>query len=265
MGKLFDLPHLLYIAVSLSVTGVLLVLAKKALDTPKRKDRFLQTFGALTFFLHISILWVDFLRDGSASVPDNILFPKYFCNFCMYMLMIVAFWGNKRSRTFQAVAIFTAYGGFFGAMISLIYPEYYLGAASIWEWAVFKSMLSHSTMLLGCIWILLGGYVPVRRTNALVFLGGLGAAGILGLLLNGLFALFGLPAPNAMYLQHPPLEEVPFFSCWTIAALMVLVVWGFTALYEHLAKVGPKKGEKPVWFWPVSRFPAGKEGLAWKD
>lgn len=259
MGQLFDLTHLIYIAVSLSTTALLLAYAKKRLVTQKGKDRFLKYAGAATFLLHISILWVDYLKNGSASAPDNVLFPKYFCNFCMYMLMIVAFWGNKRTKTFQAVATFTAYGGFFGAMISLFYPEYYLGAASIWEWAVLKSMLSHSTMLLGCVWILLGGYVPVRKTNALVYLGGLAAAGIVGLLLNGLFALCGLPAPNAMYLQNPPLEELPFFSCWTISALMVLVVWGFTAAVEHFAGSRRNPGEKALWFWPQDRLPGKGE------
>lgn len=253
MGQLFDLTHLLYIAASLLTTALLLAYAKKNLDTPKRKDRFLKFAGTATFVLHISILWVDYLKTGSAAAPDNVLFPKYFCNFCMYMLMIVAFWGNKRTKSFQAAATFTAYGGFFGAMISLFYPEYYLGAASIWDWAVLKSMLSHSTMLLGCVWILLGGYVPVRKTNALVFLGGLGAAGIVGLFLNGLFALCGLPAPNAMYLQRPPLEELPLFSCWTISALMVLTVWLFAALYERFAGLGRKPGQKALWFWPENR------------
>lgn len=234
MGTLFDTTHILYMVVSLTVTVLLLLGAKRFLKTDRSKDYFLKTFAFLTFFLHISVLWVDFLGDGSASVPDNILFPKYFCNFCMYMLMFVSLWGDKKSKGFQAFAIFTAYGGFFGAMISLFYPDYYLGAPSMWEWGVLKSMLSHSTMLIGCAWILIGGYVSIRRTNAIIYAGGLLASGAIGLIVNGLFAANGLYDPNAMYLHHAPLDEAPFLNCYTIAALMVLLIFGFTALYERM-------------------------------
>jgi uncharacterized membrane protein SirB2 len=238
MGQLFDVPHLLYIFISLSLTVLLLVLAYKYFKTQTSKDRFLKFCGLITFFLHISVLWVDFLGDGSASVPDNILFPKYFCNFMMYMLLITAFLDNKKSKTFQAVAIITAYGGFYGAMISLFYPDYYLGSPSMLEWGVLKSMLSHSTMLLGSVWILVGNFVSIRPSNAIVYTGGLLGCGVIGVIVNYLFEINGLYDPNAMYLHQPPLSDVPFFNCWTIAGLMVLLILAFTWIY---AKAGKKK------------------------
>jgi Zn-dependent protease with chaperone function len=244
MGEIFDSHHLWYIFVSLAVTVGLLWLGHRFLKSSRGKDLFLKTFAFLTFFLHISIMWVEFLKNGNASAYDNILFPKYFCNFCMYLLMIVSLWENKKSKTFQAIAVFTAYGGFFGAMISLIYPDYYLGAPNMFEWGVFKSLLSHSTMLVGSLWIFVGGYIPIRRTNVILYSGGLLGCGALGLIVNWLFKNNGLPDPNAMYLQHPPLAEAPFLNAYTIAALMVLVIFLFTLIYEKATNEDQKPAKK---------------------
>jgi hypothetical protein len=233
LGTLFDGPHILYLVISLGLTAVLLVLAKKALKNPAEKGFFLKLFALLTFFLHTSILWVDFLKNGSASVPNNILFPIFFCNLSMYMLVISAFWENKQSKAFQAVAIMTAYGGFFGAMISLFYPDYYLGASSMLAWPVLKRLLSHSTMLVGSLWILIGEYVRIRPMNTAVYAGGLVVYGLIGMIVNYLFEVNGLSSPNAMFLQNPPLAEAPFLSSYTISAIMVGLIFLFTKVYAH--------------------------------
>lgn len=68
MGSLFDFTHLTYIVLSLSISVFLLWLAKKHLVLPRHKDWFLKAFGFLTFFLHISVMWVDFLKNGSAEI-----------------------------------------------------------------------------------------------------------------------------------------------------------------------------------------------------
>lgn len=231
MGTWFDTTHVIYIVISLLVTVLILSLAKRFLHKDLARNRFLKTFALLTFFLHISILWVDYLSNGSATVADNILFPKYFCNLSMYMLVITAFWENRTSKTYRFFAIMTAYGGFFGAMISLIYPEYYFGH-SIAEWQVLKSMLSHSTMLVGSIWIIIGGFIPVKRSNTLVYGAGLVVYWVIGEALNWLFKVNGLPDPNAMYLSAPPLAEAPFLNAYVIGLLMLLVIFGFTWWWE---------------------------------
>ncbi len=241
MGSLFDLPHLLYIVISLGITVLLLVYAKKTLVRQRSKDRFLKTFGLLTFFLHVSVLWVDFIKNGTASVPDNVLFPIYFCNLSMYMLLLTAFVEDKESKFYRFVSVMTAYGGFFGAMISLMYPTYYLGSASMFEWGVFKSMTSHSAMLIGSLWLFVGGYVPFRKSNTAVYFAGLILYGAIGLVVNGIFAAAGLHDPNAMYLSAPPLSEAPFLSCWTISGLMLLVIHGFTLVWQRVAAI---QGEK---------------------
>ncbi|MBE0700493.1 MAG: YwaF family protein [Acholeplasmataceae bacterium] len=232
VGSLFDVAHITYMIISLAVTAILLILAKRHLKASLHKDFFLKFFALATFLLHVSIMWVDFFKNGSANAPTSVLFPIYFCNMSMYMLMLVAFWGDKKSKTFQSLAILTAYGGFFGAMISLFYPEYYLGASSMFEWGVLKSMISHSTMLVGAIWLLIGNYFPIRITNTIVYAVGLLFYGLVGIIVNQTFLYFGHGNPNAMYLDHAPLSDVPFLNAYTISLLMLLFIIIFALFYE---------------------------------
>src|SRR5690606_33311645 len=104
--------------------------------------------------LHISIMWVTYLKnDGNYGYAfDNILFPIYFCNLTMYCLMICSFL-NPTTKGFKIFATFTAWGGIFGSLISLFYPDYYLNTPTLKDWGVLKSMLSHSTMLVGCLYL----------------------------------------------------------------------------------------------------------------
>jgi len=236
LGTLFDGPHLGYIAVSLTITALLLWLPFRFIKSQKYKDIYLKVWALATLFLHLSPLWISFLNGNPAIAADNMLFPIYFCNLSMYLLVIVAFWGNKKTKFFNQIATLVAYAGMFGALISLFYPDYYLHGTTIFEWGVFKSMLSHSTMLIGCLYLFVGGYFKVNRYNVVTYTIGLLFFGAVGLIVNWTFAAAGLNAPNAMYLQHPPIEDVPFLNVYVIAVLMVLLVFGISYTIEVISK-----------------------------
>lgn len=235
-GALFDVPHTAYIAGSLGLSALFLYLAVRFIKKQKYKDMFLKLWAWATFFLHISPLWINFLKGDAPVAADNMLFPIYFCNCSMYLLVIVAIWGDKKTKTFSYLATVTAYAGIFGALISLFYPEYYLNGSSIFEWGVLKSMLSHSTMLIGCFYLFLGGYAKVELKNVLVYGVGLLGFGFVGVVVNSIFALAGLNPPNAMYLQHPPLTEVPFLSAPVIAILMEIIILGVVSIQSLYSK-----------------------------
>jgi len=239
MGQLFDQTHIAYIIISLSVTIIILILAKRKLKKFNHKMIFFNITALLTFFLHISVLWVNFLTNGSTSVPDNILFPIYFCNFTMYLMVFVTLYPNKESNLFKMIALVVGYGGFFGAMISLLYPAYYLGAESMFEWGVLKSMLSHSTMLLGSTYLIIGGFFKIKPYNAIVYFVGLLFYGLVGIIVNQTFKFFNLYNPNAMYLDHPPLSDVPILNFFVISMLMVLFIFLFGLIHNLVSKVKP--------------------------
>ncbi|HIY96515.1 MAG TPA: YwaF family protein [Candidatus Borkfalkia excrementigallinarum] len=142
---------------------------------------------------------------------------------------------NKESAGFRWFATFTAYGGTIGALISLFYPDFYLAQPDFWDWGIFKSFLSHSTMMIGCLYLFVGGYVKIRVFNLIPFAAGLLGTWIVGMAINGLFAACGLEPPNAMFLQYSPIAEIPFFNGYGIALLMICLIFLFTAVWEFFA------------------------------
>ena len=110
----------------------------------------------------------------------------------------------------------------------------------MWEpdftsWYILKSFLSHSAMLLGSLYLFVGGFVKIRVDNTLYLAGGLLFTLVVGLAVNALFAVCGLPAPNAMYLQKSPIAELPFLNGYLIGFLMLILTFIFTAVWELFA------------------------------
>ena len=237
---MFNLSHILYIVISLVITIGLLI-GFSFIKKQKGKDWVLKGFALATFILHISIMWVDFLQHGGhAEAPGYVLWPIFFCNMCMYIYLIVAFIPNKQGRAFKWLATFVAYGAFFGGMITLFFSDYLANDPNMTQWITVKSLLSHSTMMLGCIYLFVGGYVKIRVKNLIPFCCGLVGALLIGVFLNWLFPACGIPSPNSMYLQQPALDGTPFYG-YVMAPIMVVSIFIFTVIWEQFAV---KKGER---------------------
>lgn len=246
---LFDTYHICYIIIS-SVITIGLLLFFSTIRKPSAKALILKITGVATVVIHVSSVWVEFLMTGRAEAYANILFPIFFCNLAMYMLLICAFIRNKESVGFRWVATFTAYAGTIGALISLFYPDFYLSQPDFWDWGIFKSFLSHSTMMLGCLYLFVGGYVKIRVFNLAPYAAGLVGTLFVGLSINGLFAACGLEMPNAMFLLKSPIEEIPFFNGYGIGLLMVCLIFAFTVVWEFFAV---PKGER--WYNRLAALP----------
>lgn len=237
---MYNTTQLLYIIISLVLTIGILI-GSYFIKTDKYKNIFLQSWALITFLLHISIMWVDFLKNGSALAPDSVLFPIYFCNMCMYLLLIVAFIKNKKSKFFYFIATFVAYAGTFGALITLFECHYFAGANPNLSWGNLKSMLSHSTMLIGCLYLFVGGFVKIRVKNLVPFIFGLIFCLFSGMFINWLFVTCNLPNPNSMYLVRSAIDGVPLFTGYFIAGAMIVVITIFTIIWEQFAC---KKGDR---------------------
>ncbi|MCL2675132.1 MAG: YwaF family protein [Firmicutes bacterium] len=237
---MFNVSHIIYIIVSLAVTAGALT-GFHYIKNQRWKDFVLKTCALLTFVLHISIMWVDFFTTGEAMAFDNILLPVYFCNLCMYLFMVVAFMPNKHGRAFRILATFLAYGAFFGGMITLFASEYLMNDPYMESYETVKSLFSHSVMMLGCLYLFVGGYVKIGVANIIPFLGGMIASLALGIVINLLYYVFDLGDRNAMYLQGTAMEGVEFLNGYFIGGLILVLVFAFVVIFEQFAK---KKGER---------------------
>lgn len=231
---LFDTVHILYIVLTF-VTTIGSLIGLKFIKEQKWKDFALKSFALVTVLVHFSLVWTSYLQTGTAMVTPSILFPIFFCNLAMWMLLVAAFWKNKESKLFKWIATFAAYAGIIGALVTTFYPDFYIANPDVSNWMVLRSMIDHTTMMIGCLYLFVGGYIEVRVFNVVPFVCGLLFSGVVGLINNGIFSLCGLPAQNSMYLQKPAIEGVPFLSCYVIGLMAVALVFIVGVIYEFIA------------------------------
>ena len=229
--------QIIYIICSFSLISLILFFAHK-IKKEKHKSLFLFIVSFVCLGFHISTMYTTFFSNGGRGfVADNQIFPIYFCNYMMDLLIIVSSWPDKNTKFFKNMATFTAYGGCFGALITVFATD-----PGFAEWGSFQSALSHSCLLLGCLYLFVGGYVKINVFNLVPYSFGLLSCGVVGGLVELIFDLGGLESPNAMYLVHGP-KELPAFQWWMFALSMLAIIFIFTSIWEHFTR---KKEDR--WF-----------------
>lgn len=230
---LFDLSHILYMVVSSLVTVGLMVLCCFVAKDQKHKDLILKISAVLTIALHFSSLYVKFFKTGQAVMDESMLFPIYPCNVAMWLLAICAFCKNKQSKIFEYIAEFTFYLGIVGGIVGIAFNEIYANAPQLALWSTLKGLLSHSTMIFGCVYLLVGKYIKIRVKNTLSVAFGLILLLLDGGVIIGLYKIFNLTPPNCMYLLENPFPKIPWFNTYLIGLVGLIVTFLLTALVEQ--------------------------------
>ena len=202
---MFNTQHILYIAISGSLTALLLILATRLLKSQRQKNGFLKLFAVLTVLLHYSDIWVEFFRTGGTACVSSVhILPVYPCNVMMWMLLIAALMKDKQSLLFRMLSEFCFYGGILCGVLGIVLNENFDNNPTLTDYGVLKGLLSHSTMLLGCIYMKVGRYFTVRPTNAFSVAAGAAVFVLCGIGVNRLYDAFGMEAPDGMFLRHNP-------------------------------------------------------------
>ena len=217
---MFNMQHILYMAVSGGLTALLLFFAAKCLKTQRQKDRFLKLFAILTVLLHYSDIWVEYFRTGGYVYVTSVhILPVYPCNVMMWMLLIAAMMENKRCLLFRILSEFCFYGGILCGVLGIVLNVNYDNNPTLADYDVLKGLLSHSTMLLGCIYMKVGKYFAVRPSNAFSVAAGASVFILCGIGVNQLYDHFGMEAPDGMFLRHNP-----YFPCSPIVPGICVIV-----------------------------------------
>lgn len=212
------------------LTVVLLILARCFVKEEKGKDQILRFFAVITVVIHYSNLWVDyFVSGGNATIENNHILPVYPCNVVMWMLLAAALMKDKKRVIFRLLSEFCFYGGIVCGVLGIVLNVNFDNTPTLADYDVLKGMVSHSTMLFGCIYMMVGGYIKIRVFNAVSVTAGLATFVVCGLFVNALYDLCGMEAPDGMFLRSNPYIPV---SPLILGCIVVLVMFGVLALYE---------------------------------
>ena len=232
---MFGTTHILYMLISALISaGILVFLYIKVKDEGK-KTLALRLMALVTVAIHYSSLWVDFFASGSLTIAPSHLLPNHPCNVCMWLLLEVSYIKNRESRIFKIMAEFVFWGGVVCGSIGIIINENFGANPTLADYDVLKGMLSHSTMVLGCIYVLVAGMIRIRVKNVISVVAGLLFFVLDGTVINLLYTVFGRGVCNSMYLQELPFPEMPWLNTLTMGILGVAVAFIATAIYEQVA------------------------------
>ncbi len=226
---MFNTQHILYMLISGIVTAALLTLSVKYAKNDEAKNRILKFFAIATVVIHYSNLWVDYFTTGGATIENNQILPVYPCNVVMWMLLIASLLRSKKCLLFQLLSEFCFYGGTFCGIIGIVLNTNFGNTPTLADYDILKGMLSHSTMLFGCLYLMVGGYVKIRVFNAVSVATGLGAFVLCGMAVNALYETFGMEAPDGMWLRSNPYLS---FSPMVLGIVFVILLFAVLALWE---------------------------------
>jgi hypothetical protein len=211
------------------LTVVLLVLARVFVKSEHSKNLILKFSAIITVAIHYSNLWVDyFTTGGNAVIENNQILPVYPCNVVMWMLLIAALTKNKQRLRFQILGEFCFLIGTVCGIIGIVLNANFGNTPTLADYDILKGMLSHSTMLFGCLYLMVGDYVKVRVFNVVSVTVGLGTFVLCGMGVNRLYQHFGMEPPDGMFLiSNPYFQTSPIvIGVWAILIMFViLALW----------------------------------------
>lgn len=226
---MFNLQHILYMVISGVLTVALLVLARCFVRDDRSKNRILKFFAIITVVIHYSNLWVDYFGSGgTATIENNQILPVYPCNVVMWMLLAASLLQNKKRLLFQLLGEFCFFGGTICGIVGIVFNANFGNTPTLADYDILKGMLSHSTMLFGCLYMLVGGFIRIRVFNVVSVIAGLSSFVICGVAVNMLYEHFGMTAPDGMFLRSNPYTSVSpiVLGLWVVALLFCgLALW----------------------------------------
>lgn len=228
------------------LTIVLLVLAKVFVKTEHTRNFILKFSAIITVAIHYSSLWVDyFTTGGNAVIENNQILPVYPCNVVMWMLLIASLTGNKKRLRFQILGEFCFYVGMVCGIIGIVLNANFANTPTLADYDILKGMLSHSTMLFGCLYILVGGFIRVRVFNVVSVTAGLGSFVICGVGVNKLYEHFGMEPPDGMFLKSNP---------YTHTSPIILGIWAVMILFVFLALWELRLPQDERWYTKLKQY-----------
>lgn len=237
--------------ISLAICLVLIVLALYFTRNISKKNLRIVTKVMAVVFTVLEIIKVIFkfviekpIADKAGTWQLDHWLPLAFCSLFIYVLWMCGF---GKGIIYRLGASFICGGCFVGGFAFLLLPLTSLQSYPIYHFLCLHSMLFHSCMIyMAFIYIKQSGYNVINKNNYKYFVGIVGGAGALSIILNVITYLIpGQNPSNVMLLRHLPVgPEFPIsfmydfvgdiefpFTFYTIGGLVCYMVIPYFFMY----------------------------------
>ena len=188
---------------------------------------------SLMVIAHYSSLLHNLISGEKLEIENNMILPVYPCNVFMWLGFITALIRNKKSKLFLTLAEFVFLGGTVCGSIGIFFNVNFLNNPTFHDFDIVKGLISHLIMVLGCLYLFVMNYVKINViSNLKSCFVGLCILVICGLYVNLVYYALELEPINAMFMQKPPFENLPYFNFFVMGIIGLFLVLLFTLSYE---------------------------------
>ena len=231
--RVFGVVHFIYLAITVSLSVIGLLLAKKFAKTEKAQSIVLKALGGLL------LIWILLNRLSQvyrySEVRWEQIIPDSFCGMTSLVLALSVLFGKKDNCAYH----FTWFLGLVGAVITICYPTFLGQGPSVFYLPTISGLLHHSLTLVVVIALLMFHQIHItyKKWYCTFF-------GFTTYLTVGAFQMAVLGLGDAFHIVEPILSGTPL-TAWVMAPIYA-VGYGAVLLAIELVRSRKQKNTKPV-------------------
>lgn len=230
MPQIFGWQHLTYLAITISLSVLVIVLIKLFVRTEKGLSLTMRIIGGI---LLCCVIVNRFMISGHKG-SYIYLIPDTYCGLSSFVLGLSLLFGKKNNIVFH----FVCYVGFVGSVASLIYPDFLGQNESFMYPATITGLIHHSVMLMAITLMFITRYfVPTLKRFYVL------PVGLAFMLVLGVFEIQVIGFPDAMQIKNPIIKGT-ILTWWFLASMLLLVAWATMAIYDYILIYRPKHLKK---------------------
>lgn len=217
--------HFLYLGITLPISVVGLVLAKKLAKTEKSQNVVLKSIAALLF------IWIVINRLSQVYRYDDVrweqIIPDSFCGMTSLVLSLAVLFGKKDNPVYHFVWAL----GLVGALITIFYPTFLDQGPSVFYLPTISGLLHHSLTLVMVVALLLFDQIHItyKKWYCTFF-------GFTAYLTLGAFQIAVFGFADSFHIAEPMIEDT-FLTAWGIAPIYTvcygLILWVIEIVRKH--------------------------------
>ncbi|MBQ9790393.1 MAG: YwaF family protein [Clostridia bacterium] len=208
--NVFGSVHLIYLAISLTLTIIGLICAKKFAKSEKSQTIILKILaGALLVWILINRLSQVFRYD---NVRWNQIIPDSFCGMTSLVLSLAVLFGKKDNNVLH----FAWFLALIGDVITIAYPTFLNQGPSVFYLPTISGLLHHSLSLVLVIALLLFNQINItyRKWYCTLF-------GFTAYFTVGAFQMSVFGFSDAFHIVEPMLSGTPL-TAWVVAPIYIV-------------------------------------------